>query len=145
MFLDSETIKSKLFSVHPHFVENRDDNSKLYYYVPFTENPNTFLIFYTGINNKYPKTSFIEVKFFDNISEMFFGRKYIIKLNLGWEKELKKTILWLIKDLKVFKCNSCGNFMTAKINKFDKFFLACNNYPQCNGIKKIDEIKEFVL
>jgi ssDNA-binding Zn-finger/Zn-ribbon topoisomerase 1 len=35
--------------------------------------------------------------------------------------------------------------MTAKINKFDKFFLACNDYPQCNGIKKIDEIKEFVL
>lgn len=39
------------------------------------------------------------------------------------------------------KCEKCGNTFSIKIGRFGKF-LACNGYPECKNIKKIDKKKK---
>ena len=90
MYLDSNQIKDYLRSVHSHFTEHRDNESKLYHSVPFQTDPHVHLLVFTGINNKFTKTSFLEVRLYDVGQEVFFGRRNIIKLENGWEKKVKK-------------------------------------------------------
>lgn len=145
MHLDSETIKNYLRSVHPNFTEERDNESKLYYSAPFQADPHVNLIVFTGINNKFKKTSFLEVRLYDFGQEVFFGRKNIIKLENGWEKKVKKTILWTAKNLDDFTCKICGHYMVARKNNFNIYFLGCTNFPECKGTKQIEQIKHFEL
>ena len=147
MFLDSTIIKEFLNSVHPNFVEEIDNESKLYYFLPFQKHPNSFLIIFTGINKKFPKTSFLEIRLCDSINEVFFGRKYIIKLDKEetWKKKVKKTIIWTIKSLDPFVCPRCKSYMTARSNGSGEWFLGCVNFPKCKAIKKIESIIDFEL
>jgi hypothetical protein len=146
MFLDSQKIKDFLFSRHPRFVELKDDENKIFYALPFEKHENAFLIINTGISNKYPKTSYLDIRFYDNEIHSYFGRKQIVKLDYEkeWEKKIKKSVTFIYKDLKPLTC-SCGFYMVVKKNKNGNFFLSCSDYPTCNGIKNIDEINDFIL
>ena len=145
MYLDSNQIKDYLRSVHSHFTEHRDNESKLYHSVPFQKDPHVHLIVFTGINNKFTKTSFLEVRLYDVGQEVFFGRRNIIKLENGWEKKVKKTILWTAKNLDDFTCKICLHYMVVRKGSLGNFFLGCTNYPECKGTKQIEEIKDFEI
>lgn len=145
MFIDSSTIKDYLRSIHPNFQEHRDSESKLYYSAPFLKDPHVFLLVFTGINNKFNKTSFLEIRLYDAGQDVFFGRKYIIKFERDWEKKIKKTILWTAKNLDDFTCKICGHYMVARRGALGNFFLGCTNFPECKSTKSIEEIKNFEL
>jgi len=146
VFLDNETIKSVITLKHPRFQELKDDDRKIFYSLPFENYDYAYLILKTGIDKKFPKTCFLEARFYDNEINSYFGRKYIVKIDneKKWEKDIHKLVTFTYKSLVPFTC-SCGFFMIAKMNKNGNFFLSCTNYPECNGIKSINDINEFLL
>ena len=146
MFLDSQKLKDFIFPRHPRFVELKDNDNKIFYALPFENYNYAHLIIHTGISNKYPKTSYLDIRFYDSETQSYFGRKQIVKLDYEkeWEKKIKKSITFTYKDLKPLIC-SCGFFMVVKQNKNGNFFLSCSDFPTCNGIKNIDEINDFTL